>query len=62
VGRYISSGASHGFLLSNGELTSIDVPGATFTSARGINCLGDIVGEYRDAGGRVHGFMLRRRP
>ena len=38
--------------------TTIDVPGSTFTIAYGINASGEIVGQYRDAGGVTHGFLL----
>jgi len=37
---------------------SIDVPGATFTRAYGINDTGQIVGDYLDSSGRLHGFRL----
>jgi len=36
----------HGFLLSNGQLTTFDFPGAFFTQPVGINDHGDIVGRY----------------
>jgi len=39
-------GAQHGFLLSGGQFTQIDVPGAVSTVAKGINPAGDIVGDY----------------
>lgn len=39
-------------------LSTIDVPGASFTSATGINPQGDIVGQYDDEAGRRHGFLL----
>ena len=39
--------------------TSLDVPDATLTTASGINARGDVVGLYRDANNRVHGFLLR---
>ena len=42
------------------EFSEIVVPGATFTNAQGINAAGDIVGIYRDAGGRTHGFLWRK--
>jgi hypothetical protein len=49
---------THGFLLDKeGNLTSIDVPGATSTQAQGINPQGEIVGQYT-AGGTTHGFLL----
>src|SRR6266542_1662032 len=38
--------------------TTIDVPGATATSADRINARGQIVGWYRDARGTLHGFLL----
>ena len=44
---------------------SIDYPGATSTSAYGINSRGDVVGRYVDAAGNTHGFFYspgRRRP
>ena len=39
------------------DFTTIDVPGATFTNALGINASGHIVGLYADAGGTQHGFL-----
>ena len=42
----IPPGRSHGFLLDRGEFTTIDFPGAVFTSAQGINPAGDVVGLY----------------
>ena len=41
--------------------TSIDVPGAIATNALGVNAGGGIVGFYRDASNRQHGFVLDRR-
>ena len=38
--------------------TTIDVPGAVFTFAYGINSLGEIVGRYNDANFLEHGFLL----
>lgn len=38
--------------------TTIEYPGATFTQAFGVNAAGDVVGTYRDASGRQHGFLL----
>ena len=55
-----AGGNLHGFLLSNGTFTTIDVPGAIFgTVAFGINPPGDIVGAYADSGD-VHGFLLSK--
>jgi uncharacterized membrane protein len=39
---------------------TIDPPGSTDTIARAINLNGDVVGQYLDAGGVSHGFLLRR--
>ncbi len=52
-------GASHGFLLSGGTFTTLDIPGATAgtTSPSGFNATGQIVGSYQDAAGS-HGFLL----
>src|SRR5207302_440744 len=51
---------SHGFLLSGGSYTTLDVPvpGASQTTAGGINPRGDIVGTYVDSSGHSHGFLL----
>ena len=64
VGSYTDvAKKTHGFLLSNGVFTTIDVPGATITIARGINARGDIVGTYQlvpsKPGGDLHGFLLK---
>lgn len=48
---------THGFLISGGDFTTIDVPGAIGTAAFGINARGDIVGQYADSTGN-HGFLL----
>src|SRR2546427_10609781 len=42
------------------KFTQIDVPGALFTVANGINPQGDIVGAYVDSSGRLHGFLLSK--
>ena len=45
-------------LMAQGTYTQIDVPGAVYTFAYGINGAGDVVGEYADAALNVHGFLL----
>src|SRR5262249_25010782 len=40
------------------DFTTIDVPGATSTEALGINASGQIVGQYDDASGTTHGYLL----
>ena len=59
MGFYDDTTGTHGFLLSKGVFTPIDVPGATLTFASGINPRGDIVGLYSDATG-THGFLLSK--
>jgi uncharacterized membrane protein len=65
VGEYFDAEGRHGFLLRNGDFTSIDFPGASGTSARGIGPGGDIVGIYRNQVEPTvvpaHGFLLTRR-
>jgi probable HAF family extracellular repeat protein len=69
VGFYIDAGnVEHSFLLSGGQFTTIDPPGAanqpgpSFTTnldqAAAINTSGQIVGGYTDAGGVTHGYLL----
>ncbi len=59
-GKACSTGTQHGYLLRHGQFTSIDVPGATFTGAFGINSEGDIVGHFGvPPTGRMNGYMLR---
>jgi len=63
VGRYQVGSAGHGFLLSEGTITTIDYPGGISgtTQAHGINSEGDIVGLYTDHGTIVPGDALRTR-
>ena len=49
---------NHGFLLSEGNFTTLDVPGSAATIAFGINARRDIAGGYTDANGGTHGFLL----
>lgn len=57
MGAYINAmGDIYGFLLSGGNFTSIQYPGAVETDARGIGPSGDIVGVYVDSDGRGHGY------
>jgi probable HAF family extracellular repeat protein len=63
VGSYSRSGVTHGFLWSDGVVTTIDYPGAASTDARGINAQGDVVGGYRMPGEpavNIHGYLLSR--
>jgi probable HAF family extracellular repeat protein len=57
VGRW-SDDADHGFILTNGVFTTIDVPGSVQSEARAVNSTGSIVGYYTDADGATHGYLL----
>jgi hypothetical protein len=48
VGAYVAGGRQRGFLLKDGQYTSLDfpAPGVRATSANGINPRGEIVGQY----------------
>jgi uncharacterized membrane protein len=65
VGQFIGDdGLFHGFLLSKGVLTTLDFPGASQTSAFGINESGTVVGfwDFLDADGNLleeHGFAWK---
>jgi hypothetical protein len=60
AGLYVDSGGKqHGFLLSKGQYSTIDFPGAVATEVLAINNwpVPAIAGDYADAAGRVHGFV-----
>jgi uncharacterized membrane protein len=65
VGQFIGNdGFVHGFLLSNGTVTTLDFPGASDTFAFAINESGTVVGywDLLDAVGNVlayHGFIWK---
>jgi probable HAF family extracellular repeat protein len=65
VGSYIdSNNISHGFLLHNGQYTTLDVPGAAGgqfqgTAALNISNTGEIVGWYNGSDGLTHGFTYQ---
>src|SRR3954452_618973 len=61
VGIWIDSqGREHGFLLTAGRYSSIDVPGAIATEALALDNKSNltIAGDYVDSAGSVHGFTL----
>jgi len=45
-----SDGVTHGFVLSKGVFTTVDVPGAAFTQINGINAPGRLAGTYSETG------------
>ena len=53
LGMTLQAGAAPSF-------TTIDFPGAVFTTAPGINRFGDIVGHYIDTAGIDHGYLLHK--
>ncbi|MDP2997174.1 MAG: right-handed parallel beta-helix repeat-containing protein [Bryobacterales bacterium] len=55
-------GKTKGFLLSKGAVTRLDMPGAQQTFVRDMNNLGNLVGNYIDAGGVSHGLLMRPAP
>ena len=66
VGKYCDASpcrtgptGAHGFAISGGRLTTIDVPGALGTGAFGINARRDVVGGYYDSTGKLHGYVTR---
>jgi uncharacterized membrane protein len=62
VGFYRNAAGFHGYVLTDGGVTTIDAPAstrATATRAFGINARGDIVGTYV-AGGQTFGFVELR--
>jgi hypothetical protein len=58
LGDYVDSGGTsyHGLLYASDKCNTIDVPGAVWTSAKGINASGQISGWYTTAGS-FHGFV-----
>ena len=52
------TGRQDGYLLEDGVLTILRVPGSSQTAAWDMNPTGDIVGVYRNASG-FHGFLFR---
>jgi hypothetical protein len=58
VGGYSTAGVGHGFVLSDGNLTTIDGPsGSTFTNVTSINSRGEMAGRYTLAG-VTHAYLL----
>lgn len=50
-----------GFLRDrDGRFTRLDFPGSRSSQALGINDRGQVVGEYKDAAGRFHGYVWER--
>ena len=61
VGGYFdAANLAHGFLYSDGNVTSIDYPGSTGTFAYGINNNREVIGVYADTAQLQHAFSLRK--
>jgi hypothetical protein len=61
VGIEITAGFQHGFILTaGGDFTVIDPPGSTLTSPNYIDAEDVVVGNFLDASGVTHGFILYR--
>ena len=65
VGHYVDGSGMHGFLLNEGDFTTIDVPGGKNADAQGINPKGEVVGFYTEIGtgtatipAKIHGFVM----
>ena len=56
----VNGASSQGFVLRHGVFTALNVPGSArhATVAKGVNNVGDVVGDYLDPGGRMHGYLL----
>lgn len=57
VGDYNDEVIAHGYVLSNGNYTTLDFPGAGTTIPLAINSQGIIVGVYENGDFTVHGFI-----
>lgn len=58
---YPLDGSVHGFLLREGEFTTINVPGAIATSPYGMNARGDTVGSFAIDASHTVGFLRSTR-
>jgi hypothetical protein len=49
----------HGFVLTDGEFTLVDVPGSTYTNATALTARGEVIGRYIAGSGVGYGYLLR---
>ena len=59
VGSYFIGATEHSFVDIGGVFTSFDFTGSKRSSAKGLNDLGQIVGEYIDANDVAHGYLAQ---
>jgi probable HAF family extracellular repeat protein len=57
VGIFNNASGQHGFLLVDGQFSTIDAPEAIGTAAFGINSRGDVVGGWVDKENKQRGFV-----
>jgi probable HAF family extracellular repeat protein len=57
----IPAGTIHGYVWERGRFKTFDLPGSRATAASAINNRGQIVGQYKDAAGRIRGFLRSNR-
>jgi probable HAF family extracellular repeat protein len=53
------SPSNHAFLLSNGQFSTLDFPGALGTLALAVNDVGSIAGFYEDPSTQQHGYLYQ---
>jgi len=53
-------GDVYGYTLRDGKFTTVNFPGSSITSIRGVNHREMIVGEFLDAAGGDHGLCRKR--
>jgi uncharacterized membrane protein len=51
------TGRTESYLIQDGQFSEFIVPGSNLTTAWDMNARGEIVGAYRDAANRIHGFV-----
>ena len=56
----METGRGRGYLLYGATFIPFDVPGSISTSAWDVNPGGEVVGIYRDASNKLHGFLWER--
>jgi hypothetical protein len=59
AGYSFGSSGHHGFVLHNGQVTTVDVPGALATTPFALNDSGTVVGVYGFGEDDGHGFIYR---
>ena len=58
-GWYQDESGRHGYVLRDGEVHTINYPGADFTQVNGVTDNDSIVGHFRGSDGHFHGFILK---